>query len=145
VARRPSAVRKPVAARPKPRSHEVFHVPCDPAAGQAKRQSTYIDAVQTLADTSIYFGKYQTNPHTCRNCGYVHNANSEKMTDVNIAVELLQDAFRTPSTRPSSSRPTATWLRPSRPLRGCSRASASSLPARRAVSRRVSARRRTHT
>jgi hypothetical protein len=38
--------------------------------------------IQTLADTSIYFGKYQTNPHTCRNCGYVHNANSEKMTDV---------------------------------------------------------------
>jgi hypothetical protein len=49
---------------------------------------------QTLADTSIYFGKYQTNPHTCRNCGHVHNANSEKMTDVNIAVELLQDAFQ---------------------------------------------------
>jgi uncharacterized LabA/DUF88 family protein len=61
---------------------------------KAKRQSTYIDAVQTLADTSIYFGKYQTSPHTCRNCGYVHNANSEKMTDVNIAVELLQDAFQ---------------------------------------------------
>ena len=61
---------------------------------KAKRQSTYIDAIGTLADTSIYFGKYQTNPHTCRNCGHVHNANSEKMTDVNIAVELLQDAFQ---------------------------------------------------
>lgn len=60
---------------------------------KAKRQSTYIDAIYTLADTSIYFGKYQTNPQTCRNCGHVHNANSEKMTDVNIAVELLQDAF----------------------------------------------------
>jgi hypothetical protein len=61
---------------------------------KAKRQSTYIDAISTLADTSIYFGKYQTNPHTCRSCGHVHNANSEKMTDVNIAVELLQDAFQ---------------------------------------------------
>jgi len=61
---------------------------------KAKRQSTYIDAISTLADSSIYFGKYQTNPHTCRNCGHVHNANSEKMTDVNIAVELLQDAFQ---------------------------------------------------
>jgi uncharacterized LabA/DUF88 family protein len=61
---------------------------------KAKRQSTYIDAISTLADTSIYFGKYQTNPHTCRNCGHVHNANSEKMTDVNIAAELLQDGFQ---------------------------------------------------
>ena len=61
---------------------------------KAKRQSTYIDAINTLADTSIYFGKYQTNPHTCRNCGHVHNANSEKMTGVNIAVELLQDTFQ---------------------------------------------------
>jgi uncharacterized LabA/DUF88 family protein len=61
---------------------------------KAKRQSTYIDAIQALADTSVYFGKYQTNPHTCRKCGHVYNAHSEKMTDVNIAVELLQDAFR---------------------------------------------------
>ena len=35
-----------------------------------------------------------TNPHTCRKCGYVHMVASEKMTDVNIAVELLQDAFQ---------------------------------------------------
>jgi uncharacterized LabA/DUF88 family protein len=61
---------------------------------KAKRQSTYIDAIQALADTSVYFGKYQTNPHTCRKCGHVYNAHNEKMTDVNIAVELLQDAFR---------------------------------------------------
>jgi uncharacterized LabA/DUF88 family protein len=60
---------------------------------KAKRQSTYIDAINTLAGTSIYFGKYQTHPHTCRNRGHVHNANSEKITDVNITVELLQDAF----------------------------------------------------
>jgi uncharacterized LabA/DUF88 family protein len=61
---------------------------------KAKRQSTYIDAINTLAETSTYFGRYQTNPHTCRHCGHVHHANSEKMTDVNIAVELLQDAFQ---------------------------------------------------
>jgi hypothetical protein len=66
---------------------------------KAKRQSTYIDAINTLADTSIYFGKYQTNPHMCRNCGRVHNANSEQMTDVDIAAELLQDAFQDASTQ----------------------------------------------
>ena len=63
-------------------------------ADKVKRQNTYIEAIQTLADTSLYFGKYMTNPHTCRNCGYVHMVSSEKMTDVNIAVELLQDAFQ---------------------------------------------------
>jgi uncharacterized LabA/DUF88 family protein len=61
---------------------------------KAKRQSTYLDAIGTLAATSIFYGKYQTNSQACRKCGYVHNANSEKMTDVNIAVELLQDAFQ---------------------------------------------------
>ena len=60
---------------------------------KVKRQNTYIEAIQTLPETSIYFGKYQTNPHTCRRCGYVHDAPQEKMTDVNIAVELLADAF----------------------------------------------------
>lgn len=59
-----------------------------------KRQSTYIDAIQTLTDVSIYFGQYQTTPRTCRECGFVYDSSQEKMTDVNIAVELLTDAFQ---------------------------------------------------
>ena len=59
-----------------------------------KRQSTYIEALQTLPALQIYFGKYQLNPRQCRNCGYVDNVPNEKMTDVNIAVELLVDAFQ---------------------------------------------------
>src|SRR5437868_3537909 len=61
---------------------------------KAKRQNTYIEAIQTLPDVSIYFGHYLSNPRTCRNCGFVYAAPQEKMTDVNIAVELLQDAFQ---------------------------------------------------
>lgn len=61
---------------------------------KVQRQTDYIEALQTLSDISIFYGKYQLNPHTCFNCGYVHNAPSEKMTDVNIAVELMQDAFQ---------------------------------------------------
>jgi uncharacterized LabA/DUF88 family protein len=61
---------------------------------KVKRQSTYIDALQLVPETSVFFGKYQLNPVTCHNCGYVRNAPSEKMTDVNIAVELLKDAFQ---------------------------------------------------
>src|SRR5947209_4150002 len=33
-------------------------------------------------------------PRVCRNCGYTYEVAQEKMTDVNIAVELLQDAFQ---------------------------------------------------
>jgi uncharacterized LabA/DUF88 family protein len=61
---------------------------------KVKRQTTYIEALQTLDDLSIFYGKYQMNPYTCRNCGFTYTAPSEKMTDVNIAVELLQDAFQ---------------------------------------------------
>jgi uncharacterized LabA/DUF88 family protein len=60
---------------------------------KAQRQSDYLDALQTLPDFSVHFGKYQLNTQTCRQCGYRHDAPSEKMTDVNIAVELLEDAF----------------------------------------------------
>jgi hypothetical protein len=34
------------------------------------------------------------NPFTCRNCCYTQQIPSEKMTDVNIAVELMTDAFQ---------------------------------------------------
>ncbi|MGD0004503.1 MAG: NYN domain-containing protein [Anaerolineaceae bacterium] len=57
------------------------------------RQNTYLEALATLPNFSITYGKYQHNPHTCRNCGYIEIIPSEKMTDVNIAVELLGDAY----------------------------------------------------
>jgi uncharacterized LabA/DUF88 family protein len=61
---------------------------------KVKRQNTYIEAIQTLSDVSVLFGNYMTTPRTCRNCGFIYNVAQEKMTDVNIAVELLQDAFQ---------------------------------------------------
>jgi uncharacterized LabA/DUF88 family protein len=63
-------------------------------ADKVKRQNTYIEAIQTLPDVTVLFGNYMTTPRTCRNCGFVYNVAQEKMTDVNIAVELLQDAFQ---------------------------------------------------
>ena len=59
-----------------------------------KHQNTYIEAIQTLSGVSIYFGHYLTNPRICRRCGFTYDVAQEKMTDVNIAVELLQDAFQ---------------------------------------------------
>lgn len=57
------------------------------------RQNTYLEALATLPDFSISYGKYQHNPHTCPKCGNIEIIPSEKMTDVNIAVELLGDAY----------------------------------------------------
>jgi hypothetical protein len=59
-----------------------------------RRQAVYIDALQTLPDFSIIYDKYQLNRIVCRNCGHSYDTANEKMTDVNIAVELLQDGFQ---------------------------------------------------
>ena len=58
-----------------------------------KRQNAFIDAVYTLTELEIFYGKYQMNPRTCNSCGVRDVVPNEKMTDVNIAVELLADAF----------------------------------------------------
>ena len=59
-----------------------------------KRQSLYLEALQTLNDFQILYGHWLSNPVTCRKCGHTHEAYHEKMTDVNIAVELMSDAFQ---------------------------------------------------
>lgn len=58
-----------------------------------KRQATFLEAIETLADTRIYYGHYLPKPQTCFKCGATWNAHEEKMTDVNIAVEMLNDAY----------------------------------------------------
>lgn len=58
-----------------------------------RRQSAYIEALETLNDFQIFYGQYQSNPWPCPSCGVVHNVQREKMTDVNIAVQLMKDAF----------------------------------------------------
>jgi uncharacterized LabA/DUF88 family protein len=59
-----------------------------------RRQSLYIEALETVQQCRIFYGKYQSKPHVCNNCGYRYMREEEKMTDVNIAVELLTDAFQ---------------------------------------------------
>ena len=58
-----------------------------------KRQNDFLEAIQTISSVKLYFGKYQLNPRFCHYCGKEDNVPNEKMTDVNIAVELLSDAF----------------------------------------------------
>jgi uncharacterized LabA/DUF88 family protein len=59
-----------------------------------QRQSTFIEALETLNDLKIFYGHYQTNPQYCRKCGNRGMIPSEKMTDVNIAVEMMSDAYQ---------------------------------------------------
>lgn len=59
-----------------------------------KRQSTYIEALETLSEFQIFYGKYQLNPRQCSHCGFQDEVPNEKMTDVNIAVEILKDAYQ---------------------------------------------------
>jgi len=59
-----------------------------------RRQSTYIEALKTLSDFQVFPGKYQLNPRQCSHCGFQDEVPNEKMTDVNIAVEILKDAYQ---------------------------------------------------
>jgi uncharacterized LabA/DUF88 family protein len=61
---------------------------------KSKRQATYIEAVETLHDCSIYYGHYLSKKVVCYNCGSSWQTHEEKMTDVNIAIELMVDAFQ---------------------------------------------------
>lgn len=57
-----------------------------------KRQSTFLEAIATLPDTTIHYGHYLPKTQRCFACGATWESHEEKMTDVNIAVELLTDA-----------------------------------------------------
>ena len=58
-----------------------------------RRQSTFIDALNTITDLELYYGKYQLNPKKCNNCGYEDEIPEEKMTDVQLAVEMVSDGY----------------------------------------------------
>ena len=68
----------------------VSSEPNDP--DKPKRQSTYLEALETLPDLYIHEGYHAIKQIRCPRCGAVFQSREEKMTDVNIAVELLGDA-----------------------------------------------------
>ena len=47
-----------------------------------------------LPDFDIHFGHFLGETMTCRHCGHTYLTHHEKMTDVNIAVELMLDVFQ---------------------------------------------------
>lgn len=61
-----------------------------------KRQVNYLEALNTLngPNFGIFYGRYQDRTIICHNCHNTYVAPQEKMTDVNIAVEMIKDAFQ---------------------------------------------------
>ncbi|MCU0486574.1 MAG: NYN domain-containing protein [Anaerolineales bacterium] len=57
-----------------------------------RRQAIFLDALKTLPDFTIYFGQFLSETIVCRVCGHTYTTYHEKMTDVNISVELMTDA-----------------------------------------------------
>ncbi|MBU0673019.1 MAG: NYN domain-containing protein [Proteobacteria bacterium] len=62
-------------------------------SSDSKRQSIYLDALATLPAITIHEGHYLQKKVQCRKCGVTWSTFEEKMTDVNIAAQLLVDAF----------------------------------------------------
>ena len=69
---------------------KILHQTDDPQ--KKRRQNTYLEALATLPDLHIHYGYYLQKDRTCSQCGATWQTYEEKMTDVNIAVELLGDA-----------------------------------------------------
>ncbi len=57
------------------------------------RHQTYVRALKT-ARVDVIFGKFKQKDITCRLCNKMFRAPIEKQTDINIAMQLLQEAFR---------------------------------------------------
>ena len=57
-----------------------------------RRQSRYLEALESRGGVKIHYGHYLAKRRECRSCGLRWTVYEEKMTDVNIAVELLGDA-----------------------------------------------------
>jgi uncharacterized LabA/DUF88 family protein len=58
------------------------------------RQQAFLEALQTLPNLSIFYGHFLSDEITCHKCGHTYTTHHEKMTDVNISVELMKDAFQ---------------------------------------------------
>jgi len=61
-------------------------------AEDAKRQTTYLDALASLDRLEIHEGHFLEKIRECRRCGNRWPDYEEKMTDVNIATRMLMDA-----------------------------------------------------
>ena len=57
-----------------------------------KRQSTYLEALMSKNKIEILYGKFKVKSSKCKHCGYPIIKYEEKMSDVNIAIQLIKAA-----------------------------------------------------
>lgn len=57
------------------------------------RQELYLEALRSTGEVQMFFGKFQLDRRVCRKCGQEDYVPNEKMTDVNIATQMIKDAF----------------------------------------------------
>ena len=62
------------------------------SAARVERQDAYLQALSSLPKVDIQYGLHIPKTITCPRCGVASLTYEEKMTDVNIAVALLEDA-----------------------------------------------------
>jgi len=62
-------------------------------AADMRRQLAYLEALEARAGIQLHYGHFLEKTRECRRCGAKWMDYEEKMTDVNIAVQLLTDAF----------------------------------------------------
>ena len=65
--------------------------PMDPE--KHRRQAVWLEAIESLKQTRVFFGHFLPKARRCNTCGATWIAHEEKMTDVNIAVEMLRDSY----------------------------------------------------
>ena len=58
-----------------------------------ERQSLWLDALGTIADLSCHYGHYLSKAQRCKSCGASWEIHEEKMTGVNIATQIIIDAY----------------------------------------------------
>lgn len=61
---------------------------------KVKRQRIFLRANQTLKNISFYYGQYKIKYWECSKCKHSTKFHIEKKTDVNIATQMLIDAFQ---------------------------------------------------
>ncbi len=59
-----------------------------------RRQNTYLEALEAATSCQIIYGNYNIESLHCDFCDTESLVPKEKMTDVNIAVEMMKDAFQ---------------------------------------------------
>jgi 6-hydroxy-3-succinoylpyridine 3-monooxygenase len=79
---------------------KIWYFTAKVSGSQLARQEAYFDALATLPMIEMVFGHYKLKSLQCRikDCGYQGNKSykvpEEKGTDVNIALQMLDDAYQ---------------------------------------------------